>query len=71
MIKSMIPEFVKGQMLSPDVLVDALTAKSLTDLKYKVKKAMAKQKAENNQMMQLSQQLEQANQQLQQLQQEL
>lgn len=70
-IKAMIPEFVKGQLLSPDVLVDALTSKSLTDLKYKVQKAMSKQKSENNQMMQLSQQLEQANQQLQQMQQEL
>ena len=58
-------------MLQPDVIFEALTSKSLTDLKYKVQKAMKIQKEENNQLMQLSQQLEQAQQQLQQLQGEL
>lgn len=70
-IKQMVPELIKSQMLQPDVIFEALTSKSLTDLKYKVQKAMKVQKEENNQIMQLSQQLEQAQQQLQQLQGEL
>lgn len=70
-IKQMVPELIKSQMLQPDIIFEALTAKSLTDLKYKVQKAIKIQKEENNQLMQLSQQLEQAQQQLQQMQGEL
>ena len=70
-IKTLIPELVKMQAITPDVLVEALTSKSLTDLKYKIQKAMKVQKEENNQIMQLSQQLEEAQQQLQQMQGEL
>lgn len=70
-IKQMVPELIKSQMIQPDVVFEALTAKSLTDLKYKVQKAMKIQKEENNQIMQLSQQLEEAQQQLQQMQGEL
>ena len=70
-IKTMIPELVKMQAITPDVLVEALTSKSLTDLKYKIQKAMKVQKEENNQISQLSQQLEEAQQQLQQMQGEL
>ena len=70
-LKQMIPEFVKSQSLAPDIIFEALTSKSLTDLKYKVKKAMQIQKEENNQIMQLQQNLEQAQQQMQQMQQEL
>ena len=70
-IKQLIPELVKMQAITPDVLVEALTSKSLTDLKYKIQKAMRIQKEENNQIGQLSQQLEEAQQQLQQLQGEL
>jgi hypothetical protein len=36
--------------LAPDIIFEALTCKSLSDLKYKVQKAMAKQKEENNQI---------------------
>jgi hypothetical protein len=39
-IKAIIPEFVKSQQMDPDIIFEALTAKSLTDLKYKVKKAV-------------------------------
>ena len=70
-LKQMIPEFVKSQSLAPDIIFEALTAKSLTDLKYKVKKAMQIQKEENNQIMQLSQKLEETQQQMQQMQKEL
>ena len=70
-LKQMIPEFVKSQALAPDIIFEALTTKSLTDLKYKVKKAMQVQKEENNQLTQLQQKLEETSQQAQQLQQEL
>jgi hypothetical protein len=44
----MIPELIKSQLLTPDIIFEAMTAKSLTDLKYKVQKAMKIQKEENN-----------------------
>ena len=71
LLKQMIPEFVKSQALAPDIIFEALTSKSLTDLKYKVKKAMQLQKEENNQIMQLQQKLEETSQQAQQMQSEL
>ena len=70
-IKQMIPELAKMQAVTPDILIEALTSKSLTDLKYKVQKSIKMQKEENNQIMQLQQQLEEAQQQLQQMQGEL
>lgn len=71
LLKQMIPEFVKSQSLAPDIIFEALTSKSLTDLKYKVKKAMQIQKEENNQITQLQQKLEETSQQAQQMQSEL
>ena len=70
-IKQVVPELVKMQAVTPDIIIEALTSKSLSDLKYKVQKAMKIQKEENNQILQLSQQLEEAQQQLQQTQGEL
>lgn len=64
-VKSIIPEFVKFGGLPPDIIIEAITCKSLPDLKYKVRMAMEKQKQENNQIQQLSQQAEQLQQQLQ------
>lgn len=70
-LKTIIPEFVKAGALQPDLVVEAMTTKSLTDLKYKIAKAMRKQKEENNQLGQLQQQAQQLQQQLQQAQQQL
>lgn len=70
-IKQMVPELAKMQAVTPDILIEAITSKSLTDLKYKVQKSIKMQKEENNQLMQLQQQLEEAQQQLQQMQGEL
>ena len=70
-IKSTLPDLIKSGLVSADIIFEALTAKSLTELKYTVKKAMEKQKAENNQLQQLQQKLEETSQQLQQAQQEL
>ena len=64
-IKTIIPEFVKSGGLPPDIIIEAITSKSIPDLKYKVKKAMQIQKDENNQIQQLTQQVEQLQEQLQ------
>ena len=70
-IKQVIPEFIKSGSLTPDIIFEAMTSKSLTDIKYKVKTAMLKQKEENNQLQQLSQQNEQLQQQMQEAQKQL
>ena len=70
-IQQIIPDFIKSGSLAPDIIFEALTAKSMTDLKKLVKQAMAKQKAENNQIQQLTQQGEELNQQLQEAQKQL
>ena len=57
-IKTLVPEFIKSGITPPDVLVDIITSKSLTEMKTKVKQAIRKQKQENNQMQQLTQQVE-------------
>ena len=54
----MIPDFVKGGLVSADILMDIITAKSLTEMKVKVKQSIKKQKAENNQIQQLTQQVQ-------------
>ena len=72
-IKAVIPEFVKSGGLPPDIIFEALTSKSIPDIKHKIKQALNKQKEEGTQMQQLAQrvkelesQLKQASQQLQQ-----
>lgn len=70
-LKQLVPEFVKAQIVPPDLIIEAMTCKSLTDYKLKVSKAIKKQKDENNQMQQLQQQLQQVQQQAQQMQQQL
>ena len=70
-IKAVIPDFIRSGSLAPDIIFEALTCKSLSDLKYKVQKAMAKQKEENNQIQQLTQQGQQMEQQLKEAQKQL
>ena len=70
-LKQMVPELVKMQQLPPEIIFEALSTKSLSDLKYKVKKALQKQKEENNTIQQLQQKLEETTQQAEQLQKQL
>ena len=70
-IKAIIPEFVKSGGLPPDIVIEAITCKSIPDLKRKIKKALQVQKEEGNQIQQLSQQVEELQKQLQQAGQEL
>ena len=67
----LVPEFIKSGQLPPDILFEVMTSKSLSEMKYKVKKALKIQKEENNQIQQLQQKLEETTQQAQQLQKEL
>ena len=70
-VQQIIVELIKSGQLDPAMIVDALTARSLTELKSKVTKAFAKKEKEQNTIGQLQQQLEQLQQQNQQLQQQL
>lgn len=70
-LKQIVPEFVKSGIVSPDLIVEALTCTSLTDYKLKLQKAIKKQHDENSQVQQLSQQVQQLQQQLQQTSSEL
>jgi len=36
-IKTIVPEFIKGGIVSPDIIVDIMASKSLTEMKVKVK----------------------------------
>lgn len=63
-IKAIIPEYVKSGGLPPDIIIEAITSKSIPDLKSKVKRAMQIQKEENNQIVQLTQQNEELQKQL-------
>lgn len=65
-IKSMLPDLMKGGIITPDVLMEVITSKSLSDMKFKVQKAIRIQKEENNQLQQLGQQLQETQQQLEQ-----
>ena len=58
-IKQILPDFIKNGAIAPDIIFEALTCKSVTDIKLIVKKAIQKQRDENNQIQQLSQQVEQ------------
>ena len=70
-IRALVPEFIKGGIVSADILMDIMTAKSLSEMKSKVNQSIKKQKAENNQIQQLTQQVEELQNNLQQAQQEL
>lgn len=70
-IKQTVPQLIQSGNLDPDIIVEIMDSKSLSDMKYKVKIAMKKKKAENDQIQQLQQQLQETQQQAQQMQQQL
>jgi hypothetical protein len=41
-IRAVVPEFIKGGIVSADILMDIMTAKSLTEMKAMVKKSIKK-----------------------------
>ncbi len=70
-IKQIIPEFVKSGGLPPDIIIEAVTSKSVPDLKYKIKRAMRIQEDKNNQIQQLTQQNQEMQKQMQEMQKQL
>ncbi len=70
-IKSIVPDFIKSGGLPPDIIVEAVTSKSIPDLKSKIKKAMQIQKEEHNQIAQLTQHKEELEKQLKKAQSEI
>lgn len=70
-IRQTVPELAKAGILTPDIILDALTAKSMTELKQKAKISLKKQEEKNNQIQQLSQQLQETQNQAKQLEQQL
>lgn len=70
-IQALLPEFIKGGQLQPDIMFDIMTSKSLSDIKYKVKKAFQIQKEENNVIQELQKKLEEMSQQNEQISKEL
>ena len=70
-IKAFVNNLISNQMVDAETAVEAIDTKSMTELKYSVKSSIKRQKEEQGQISQLTQQLEQAQQQLQQMQQQL
>ena len=66
-IEALIMEFIKAGSLDVNIILDAATSKSLTEMRSKVDKGLRQKKEENNIIQQLQQQLEQAQQQLKEL----
>ena len=64
MIKQIAGQFTQAGIAEPDLIVDVLSSKSMTDLQHKVKKSIKTKKAENNQLLQLQQQNEQLQEQM-------
>ena len=62
-IKAINVEFIKAGMVEPDMAINVITAKNLTDLKQYMSKALKMRKAENDMNSQLQQQVEQLTQQ--------
>lgn len=70
-LRALVPEFIQGNMLDPEVIIDIATSKSLPAIKLNLHKSMRKQKQENNQIGQLTQQLQEMQEQLKQTQSQL
>lgn len=66
-LQGIVVELIKGGMIEPDMAVEAMTARSLTELKDKITKAWAKKKKEADQIGQLQQKLQETMQQLDQV----
>ena len=65
LIKQLIPEFIKAGNIDPSAIIEAITSRSLTEMKNKITSSLNKQKEEANVIGQLQQQVEQLNQELQ------
>lgn len=71
LIKALIPEFIQAGTMDPSTILEAITARSLTELKANVNASLQRQKEENDMIGNLQQQVEQLTQQLQQAEQQV
>jgi len=62
-LKGFSTELIKANYADPELIVNIVTTKSMTELKQYIEESMAKKRAENNQMQQLQEQLQQYEQQ--------
>lgn len=69
-IRSVSMELIKNGQVDVDILLEAMTSESLTEMKENVSRSFKEKKAENDQLNQAMQQLEQAKQQMSELQQQ-
>lgn len=70
-IEMITMELIKGGVVDVDVVLEAVTSESLTEMKETVIGSVKKRKEENNQMQQMQQQVQQYEQQMQELQKQL
>lgn len=68
LMKASVSEFIKSGHYEPDLIMEAMTARSVTELKSNMMRAWKQKKEEENVLGKLQQQLEEANRNLQQLQ---
>lgn len=64
LIKTITMEFIKGGIVDPEVILEAITATGLTKMKADVGMALSKKRKENNELGQLKQQVQQLDQEL-------
>lgn len=67
-VQQLAVEFIKAGKLDEDIIIDAISSRSMTELKTKINQALKKRREENNQLIQLQQKLEQSEQLIKQLQ---
>lgn len=70
-IKGLASEMIKGGIADAEMIIDVVTAKSMTDLKKYVSDSIKNKKAENDMIQQLQQQVEQMTQQSKQFEQQI
>lgn len=70
-VKALNVEFIKAGLIEPDMAINVITSKNLTDLKRYMDRALKMKKAENDMNAQLQQQVEQLTQQSKQYEQQI
>lgn len=63
-LRALSMEFIKGGIVDPEIILETITAKSLTKMKSDVSLALTRKREENNQLGRLTEQLEQMNKEL-------
>lgn len=70
-LKTLIPNFIQSNTLEPELIIDTLASKSISDVKRRMKESMRKKKQENDQLQQALQKVQQLEEQTKQLEKQL